>query len=133
MGRKEASASGRSTTSDDSEWTQARSQWLGMLLQKSLRNYIACTASLITKLIKVSTKVVFKAILSLMFSFMIMWDLNVVTRVVQRLRRSGLSFMYDELAPVIVKFGSVLGNSFEAQGLIALVNTTLRTARLLVL
>lgn len=130
-GQKDASPS--AAASDDAEWTQARSRRLGMLLQKSLRTYIAGTASLITKLIRVSTKVVFKAILSLIFSFMIMWDLPVVTRGVQRLRRSRLSFMYDELAPVVVKFGSVLGKSFEAQGLIALVNTTLTTAGLLVL
>lgn len=130
-GQKDASPS--AAASDDAEWTQARSRRLGMLLQKSLRTYIAGTASLITKLIRVSTKVVFKAILSLIFSFMIMWDLPVVTRGIQRLRRSRLSFMYDELAPVVVKFGSVLGKSFEAQGLIALVNTTLTTAGLLVL
>lgn len=117
----------------DDEWTEGRSRRLGMLLQKSLKTYIAGTASLITKLIGASTKVVFKAILSLIFSFMIMWDLPVVTRGVQKLKRSRLSFMYEELSPIVIQFGSVLGKSFEAQGLIALVNTTLTTAGLIAL
>lgn len=114
-------------------WSEARSRRLGMLLQKSLRSYIAGTVSLITKVLGASTKVIFKALLSLLFSFMIMWDLPVIAAGVRRLRTSRLSFVYEELAPVVAKFGSVLGKSFEAQGLIALVNTSLTTAGLLVM
>lgn len=112
------------------EWTEDRSRRLGMLLQKSIRSYIAGTVSLITKLIGASTKVVFKGLLSLVFSFMIMWDLPMIARGVRRLKTSRLSFMYDELAPVVTQFGSVLGKSFEAQGFIALVNTSFTTAGL---
>lgn len=115
------------------EWDEQRARRLGMLLQRSARSYIAATATLITKLLGASTKVVFKALLSLIFSFMVMWDLPVIARGLRRLKSSRLSFMYDELAPVVGKFGNVLGKSFEAQGLIALVNTTLTTAGLLVL
>lgn len=115
------------------EWSETRSRRLGILLQKSIRSYIAGTVSLITKLLGASTKVIFKALLSLLFSFMIMWDLPAIAAGVRRLRTSRLSFVYEELAPVVTKFGSVLGKSFEAQGLIALINTTLTTAGLLVL
>lgn len=115
------------------EWSPERARTLGMLLQKSLRNYIAATVALITKLLGASTKVVFKALLSLLFSFMIMWDLPTLAAGVARLRESRVSWLYEELAPVVSKFGSVLGKSFEAQGLIALVNTTLTTAGLIVL
>lgn len=115
------------------EWSEERSRRLGMLLQKSLRNYIAATVSLITKLLGASTKVIFKALLSLLFSFMIMWDLPMIATGVRRLKTSRLSFVYDELAPVVAKFGNVLGKSFEAQGLIALINTTLTTAGLIAL
>lgn len=124
---------GASNTAVAEEWSEERSRRLGMLLQKSLRNYIAATVSLITKLLGASTKVIFKALLSLLFSFMIMWDLPVIAAGVRRLKTSRLSFVYDELAPVVAKFGNVLGKSFEAQGLIALVNTTLTTAGLIVL
>lgn len=119
--------------SPNEEWTEARSRRLGMLLQKSIRSYIASTISLITKLLGASTKVIFKALLSLIFSFMIMWDLPVIAAGVRRLRTSRLSFAYKELAPAVTKFASVLGKSFEAQGLIALVNTSLTVAGLLVL
>lgn len=131
----EATAKGTlpATKLHDAEWTEERSRRLGMLIQKSIRGYIAGTVSLITKLIGASTKVVFKAVLSLVFSFMIMWDLPIVERGVRRLKTSRLSFMYDELVPVVTQFGSVLGKSFEAQGLIALVNTTLTAAGLIVL
>lgn len=124
---------GNNKRQDDSEWTEERSRRLGMLLQKSIRTYISATISLISKLLGASTKVVFKALLSLIFSFMLMWDLPVIERGVRKLKTSRLSFMYDELAPVVTKFGSVLGKSFEAQGLIALTNTTLTTAGLLTL
>ncbi|PXF46166.1 hypothetical protein BWQ96_04043 [Gracilariopsis chorda] len=123
-----------SSKKDDSDvWTQARSRRLGILLQKSIRSYIAATITLITRLLGASTKVIFKAVLSLIFSFMIMWDLPVISRGVKRLKTSRLSFAYEELAPVVTKFGSVVGKSFEAQGLIATVNTALTTAGLLVL
>ena len=120
-------------TESDVHWTEARSKRFAILLQKSIRSYIVNTISLITKLLGASTKVIFKAILSLLFSFMIMWDLPVIAAGVRRLKNSRISFMYDELAPVVSKFGSVLGKSFEAQGLIAVVNTILTTAGLIVL
>lgn len=117
------------------EWSPERSRRLGMLLQKSIRGYIAGTAALITRLVGTSTKVVFKAILSLLFSFMIMWDLPVIMEGVRRLGapKSRVRYAYDELAPFFTDFGSVLGKSFEAQGAIALVNTTLTTLGLIIL
>ena len=115
------------------EWSEERSRRLGVLIQKSIRSYISGTVSLITRLLSASTKVVFKALLSLVFSFMIMWDLPRIVSGVQRLKNSRVKFMYNEIAPVISQFGSVLGKSFEAQGAIALVNTTLTTAGLMIL
>lgn len=114
-------------------WTEERSRRLGILLQKSIRGYIAATITFITKVLSASTKIIFKALLSLIFSFMIMWDLPVMAAGIKRLKTSRLSFAYDELAPVVAKFGSVVGKSFEAQGLIAITNTALTTAGLLAL
>lgn len=115
------------------QWTEERSRRLGILLQKSIRSYVVATISLITRVLGASTKVIFKALLSLLFSFMVMWDLPVIAAGVRRLRSSRLSFMYEELAPVVTNFATVLGKSFEAQGLIALINTSLTSAGLLVL
>lgn len=118
---------------DAGEWSEERSRRLGVLLQRSIRGYVSGTVALITKLLGASTKVVFKALLSLVFSFMIMWDLPRIVAGVRRLRDSRLAFMYNDVVPAITQFGSVLGKSFEAQGAIALVNTSLTTLGLMVL
>lgn len=115
------------------EWSAERSRRLGVLLQRSIRGYVSGTVALITKLLGASTKVVFKALLSLVFSFMILWDLPRIVKGVRRLKDSRVAFMYKDVVPAITQFGSVLGKSFEAQGAIALVNTTLTTAGLMLL
>jgi predicted PurR-regulated permease PerM len=119
----------------DSEWSPERSRRLGMLLQKSIGGYVAGTVALITRLLGASTKVVVKALCSLVFSFMIMWDLPVMMAGVRRLgsRQSRVRYAYNELAPFFADFGSVLGKAFEAQGAIALVNTSLTTLGLTLL
>ncbi len=110
-----------------------RSRRLGVLLHDKLRGYIAGTVALTTRLVGAMTKVVFKALLSLIFAFMVIWDLPRVTRGVQSLRYSRLGFMYDDLAQPICQFGNVVGKAFEAQGAIALANTALTTSGLIVL
>jgi predicted PurR-regulated permease PerM len=119
----------------DSQWSPERSRRLGMLLQKSIGGYVAGTVALITRLLGASTKVVVKALFSLVFSFMIMWDLPVMLAGVRRLgsRQSRVRYAYNELAPFFADFGSVLGKAFEAQGAIALVNTSLTTLGLTLL
>jgi predicted PurR-regulated permease PerM len=126
---------GRAPLVVDNEWSAERSRRLGMLLRRSFGGYIAGIAALITKVLRTSTKVVLKAIFSLIFSFMIMWDLPVIVGGIRRLGSptSRLQYAYNELVPIVTDFGSVLGKSFEAQGLIALVNTTLTTAGLVIL
>ena len=52
---------------------------------------------------------------------------------VRSLRESRLGFIYDDVAPAVTQFARVVGKGFEAQGAIALVNTTLTTAGLVVL
>lgn len=126
---------GRSSEKGDDVWSPERSRRLGMLLQKSIRGYVAGTAGFLSRLLQTSTKVVVKALLSLVFSFMIMWDLPVIMTGMRKLgdKRSRVKFAYDELAPFFADFGSVLGKAFEAQGLIAVVNTSLTTLGLTLL
>jgi predicted PurR-regulated permease PerM len=64
-----------------------------------------------------------------------MWDLPVMLAGVRRLgsRQSRVRYAYNELAPFFADFGSVLGKAFEAQGAIALVNTSLTTLGLTLL
>jgi len=64
-------------------------------------------------------------LLSIIFSFIILWDLP-------RLRESAAAFgygatsqIYDEIAPGIRALGTILGRAFEAQSVIAIANVAL--------
>lgn len=77
--------------------------------------------------------VTFQFLLSIIFSFLILWDLP-------RLRDSARSFaegktaeIYAEIAPSIVAFGVMLGRAFEAQTVIAIVNAVLTTTGFFIL
>lgn len=72
-------------------------------------------------------------LLSLLFSFLIVLDLPRLTKLVESLRFSKLSFVYSETAPSIVSFGTVLGRALEAQAMIALINTLLTALALYIL
>jgi predicted PurR-regulated permease PerM len=63
--------------------------------------------------------------LSLLFSFLIALDLGALKGEVMKLDHTKLKGFYRETILNIVKFGEVLGKVFEAQAVIALVNTVL--------
>ena len=67
-------------------------------------------------------------ILSLMLSFFISMDMPRMKKGVQRLKKSRLSGFYNEIAPGVVTFGKLIGRSFQAQGIIAFINTLLTFA-----
>jgi predicted PurR-regulated permease PerM len=64
-------------------------------------------------------------LLSLLFSFLIVWDLPRLTSSAMALRNTKLRFAFDEVVPTVVSFGGVLGKAFEAQLVIAFLNTIL--------
>ena len=115
------------------EWTEERSRRLGLMLQKALSQYVNRFASIVSRILGDSTKIIVKVLLSLVFSFLIVWDLPSVARGVRSLRKSRLRAAYSELAPAVSEFFTLLGRSFEAQSMIALVNTTLTTIGMAVL
>ncbi len=63
--------------------------------------------------------------LSVLFSFLIVIDLDTLKNEVAKLERTKLHGFYKETGKNIVQFGNVLGNVLEAQALISLVNTIL--------
>jgi predicted PurR-regulated permease PerM len=71
--------------------------------------------------------------LSLLFSFLIILDLPRLTQSVKSLADSKLAFIYEEVEPSVVSFATVLGRAFQAQLMIALVNTTLTAGIIYVL
>lgn len=64
-------------------------------------------------------------LMALLFSFMIVWDAPKLAGGIGRLRESRLGDIYSEVAPSIATFGRLLGRAFEAQTMIALLNTFL--------
>lgn len=64
-------------------------------------------------------------IVALIFSFMIVWDLPRLAKGVEHMERSRLGDVWVEVAPSIATFFRLLGKAFEAQTMIALVNTAI--------
>jgi predicted PurR-regulated permease PerM len=62
---------------------------------------------------------------ALLFSFLILIDLNRIKAAIGRLRTSRLGDFYEEAAPPIARFGILLGRTIEAQAAIAVINTVL--------
>lgn len=72
-------------------------------------------------------------LLSLLFSFLIILDLPKLEVSVRGFRHTRLRFIYEEMIDSIYSFGQVLGQAFEAQFIIASVNTVLTAGGLYLL
>jgi predicted PurR-regulated permease PerM len=72
-------------------------------------------------------------LLALLFSYLILIDLNRIRAGISRLRNSRVGDFYEEAAPPIARFGILLGRAIEAQAAIAVVNTVLTLIGLLLL
>jgi len=72
-------------------------------------------------------------LLALLFSYLILIDLNRLKSGITRLRTSRVGDFYEEAAPPIARFGILLGRAVEAQAAIAVVNTVLTLIGLFVL
>ena len=72
-------------------------------------------------------------LLSIVLSFLILWDLPSLERGVESLATGRTAEVYDEIAPGITAFGVMLGRAFEAQTLIAVVNAVLTSIGFLIL
>src|SRR5687767_9638777 len=72
-------------------------------------------------------------LLALLFSYLILIDLNRLKAGIGRLRNSRVGDFYEEAAPPIARFGMLLGRAVEAQAAIAVINTLLTLIGLLVL
>lgn len=72
-------------------------------------------------------------LLALLFSYLILIDLERTKRGLARLRESRVGDFYDEAAPPIARFGMLVGHAIEAQASIALANTVFTLIGLLLL
>lgn len=72
-------------------------------------------------------------LLALLFSFLIVFDLPSLTEQVRSLEQTRLKFIYEEVADGIYNFSQVLGQAFEAQFFIALLNTLLTAIGIIII
>jgi predicted PurR-regulated permease PerM len=79
------------------------------------------------------TKGALQTIISLIFSIMIVWDLPAIRRGMSALYASRLGAAYSQVAPSVVNFGELLGRAFQAQTIIATMNTALTAIGMLLL
>jgi len=77
-------------------------------------NAVAYIASLLLQLIT-----------AVFLSFFIVWDIPKLKVIIQRLKDSRIGNFYKEVAPGLVSFGWLMGRAFQAQAIIAVVNTAM--------
>lgn len=115
-------------------WSAERNAQFAKLVQFCLGGYLRKALGFTKLIVGQLTKVLYKATLSLLFSFMIVWDLPRLRRGMQTVRESNrLRFAYNTVGPQVESFAGLVGQSFEVQFLIALANTVLTTLGLMLL
>ena len=86
---------------------------------------IAASGKAIREFIPKIIEFPFHLALVLLLSFFITLDVPRLTTGVQRLADSRLGHIYAEIAPNMVSFGKLIGRAFQAQAIIAVVNSVL--------
>lgn len=89
--------------------------------------------SMLTAYGKILLGMISTFLLSLLFSFLILLDLDKLRELVLNLKNTKLSFIYNEVSLSIYEFGLQLGRAFEAQTIVAFLNTILTGGGLLLL
>lgn len=69
----------------------------------------------------------FQFVLSLILSFLLIWDLPATKKRMARFSHGRTADIYAEIAPGLRAFGVMLGRAFEAQSVVAIVNAALST------
>ncbi len=96
----------------------------------NLSDLLPDVATLLVKAIGYLFTFGFALVLSVFFAFIIVWDIPKLTRTVGRLENSRVSDFYREIIPGLRSFGSLMGRAFQAQAIIAVMNTLLTLAAL---
>lgn len=102
-------------------------------VETSINAFLPKVAAGVRAFVNASIAIFFQFLLSIVLSFLILWDLPSLERGVQALANGRTSEVYEEIAPGITAFGVMLGRAFEAQTLIAVVNAILTSIGFLVL
>jgi len=106
--------------------TEASGEGNGADLVKDRLNTLAQNAvPMAGKAVVALIGLVVALLLSIIFSLLIVFDLPHVKKDTHRLRYSRVAFLYTETAETVVAFAAVVGRMFQAQAVIACINTLL--------
>lgn len=79
----------------------------------------------LTNFVQSLLRISFHFILSVIFSFIILWDYDRLRKDVKGLKETRFHRVYRILSPKLAQFADILGKAFEAQIMIAMLNTLL--------
>lgn len=102
-------------------------------VEESIRGFIPKVVAAVREFVNESISILFQFLLSIVLSFLILWDLPSLKRGIGALATGRTAEVYDEIAPSMRAFGVMLGRAFEAQTGIAVVNAVLTSIGFLIL
>ncbi|MBU0754433.1 MAG: AI-2E family transporter [Planctomycetes bacterium] len=103
------------------------------LNSKMKQDFLPGVARWMASTIEYTVTLAFHLILSVFLSFFIVWDIPRLKTLLKRLGTSRMQDFYHEVGPGLASFGSLMGRAFQAQALIAAVNTTLTCSAMYIL
>lgn len=106
---------------------------LGLMVKSLVEKHASELMVGLKSVLGATTRVTVQVIVAFVFSFMILWDLPRITRGMSFLKETRLKTAYLEAAPLIRRFGNLVGKALQAQALIAVVNTTMTAVGIKVL
>ena len=119
----------RKWTIDQSPTLSIAAQFIGLGEEISGKNNIKLlldnVANVGGQIASIIVSIVANFLLALLFSFLIVLDFPKLTVHFSELRNTKVSFIYEEVADSIYDFCTVLGQAFEAQFVIAVINSLL--------
>jgi predicted PurR-regulated permease PerM len=98
---------------------------LGANLQEFITTSIPSFVDFVGLALKKIINYVLDFLLSIVFSFLMVFSLPNIARKIPKLRESKIGRFYSEIAPSVVAFSQSMGRAFQGQAIIALCNTAL--------
>ena len=96
-------------------------------VETTLRTLSARVTSEVTAFANQAVIFAFQFVLSLILSFLLVWDMPATKKRIARFGEGRTADVYAEIAPGLRAFGVMLGRAFEAQSVVAIVNASLST------
>ncbi|MBI4865824.1 MAG: AI-2E family transporter [Candidatus Wallbacteria bacterium] len=110
------------------EMKLARESRLSQLLgdtSDALRATLPRVTGWLTSIINNALSFGFDALVSLMFSFMVVWEIPQLRQSLERIRGTRAERIYDEIAPGLRRLGTAVAAAFSAQAVIATIDACL--------